>query len=131
MYINGELQFVYCSVDREGANVRHLYDSEWNRMDAILLEDANRELFNRYIKTPSIECPKSFKEMKRIGSILAKDFPLVRLDFYDADGILYFGEITLHHGGGFDRFYPESLDYELGSKVILPEKNFNLNFYNE
>lgn len=126
IYINGELQFVYCSVDRSGANVRHMYDKDWNRMNAILLENATQEVFDKYMSTPSVECPKSFNKMKEIGDILSKDFPLVRLDFYDADGELYFGEVTLHHGGGFDRFYPEELDYEYGKKIVLPEKNYKV-----
>lgn len=126
MYINGSLQFIYCSVDRTGLNVRHLYDKNWNRIEGLLLENATEEKFKKYMVTPSVPAPKSLNEMIRIGDILSKDFPLVRLDFYDCEGTLYFGEVTLHHGGGFDRFYPSSLDREYGSKIQLPEANFKL-----
>lgn len=130
MYINGKLEFIYCSVDRTGINVRHLYDCNWNRIDGILLENATEEKYKKYMATDSVPAPKSLEEMKAIGDVLSKDFPLVRLDFYDCDGKLYFGEVTLHHGGGFDRFYPESLDLEYGSKINLPSKNFELSFSN-
>ena len=43
----------------------------------------------------------------------------LRVDFYDVDGQLYCGEITLHHGSGFDRFYPEKYDYEYGALIKL------------
>ncbi len=126
MYINGHLEFIYCSVDRSGLNVRHLYDRNWNRIEGLLLENATEEKYKRYMATPSVPAPKSLEEMIKIGDVLSKDFPLVRLDFYDCDGDLYFGEVTLHHGGGFDRFYPASLDAEYGSKIVLPQANFKL-----
>lgn len=126
MYINGKLEFIYCSVDRTGLNVRHLYDRNWKRIDGILLENATEEKYKKYMATESVPAPKSLEEMKKIGDVLSKDFPLVRLDFYDCDGTLYFGEVTLHHGGGFDRFYPSELDVFYGSKIILPESNFKL-----
>lgn len=126
MYINGNLEYIYCSVDRMGLNVRHLYDKNWNRIDAILLENATEQKYREYMATKSIARPDSLDKMIGIGDVLAKDFPLVRLDFYDVDGDVYIGEITLHHGGGFDRFYPEKYDEIFGEKLKLPEKNFEL-----
>ncbi len=37
-----------------------------------------------------------------------------RVDFYDVDGKLYFGEITFHHGSGFDQFTPAHYDEDYG-----------------
>lgn len=54
-----------------------------------------------------------------MGAEIAKLFPYVRVDFYDVDGKLYFGEITLCHGGGFDRFEPQRVDFELGKKINI------------
>ena len=34
-------------------------------------------------------------------------------------GKIYFGEITHHHGGGFDMFFPESYDLHFGEKLDL------------
>lgn len=126
MYINGNLEFIYCSVDRTGLNVRHLYDRNWNRIDGILLENATEEKYKKYMATPSVPAPKSLAKMIEIGDLLSKDFPVVRLDFYDCEGELFFGEVTLHHGGGFDRFYPDYMDEEYGRKIQLPQSNFTL-----
>ena len=57
--------------------------------------------------------------MKKYADIIAKDFDYVRVDFYDVDGELYFGEVTLYHGGGFDVFVPEEYDKLYGDKLIL------------
>ena len=46
-------------------------------------------------------------------------FDYVRVDFYDVDGQMYFGEVTLHHGGGYDVFTPEKYDLEFGEKLVL------------
>jgi len=54
-----------------------------------------------------------------ISSIIAKDFKYVRVDFYEVDKKLYYGEITLHHGSGYDHFIPEKWDEILGSKLQL------------
>lgn len=123
LYINGKLEFVYCSVDRLGANVRHVYDADWNRMHFAWVAGADEKVFERYDNSPSIDKPHHFSKMKEISSKLAKDFPLVRIDFYETEQRIYVGEITLHHGSGHDIFYPEKYDKIFGDKLILPQKN--------
>lgn len=119
-YINGKLEFVYCSVGRETVNKRNIYDADWNPLYFSWVEpykDAST------IRGEEIPAPQTFEEMKRIGSEIAKDFPnYVRVDFYDVDGKLYFGEITFHHGSGMDVFRPEEYDKVYGDKLILPIK---------
>ena len=44
---------------------------------------------------------------------------MINIDFYDVDGKLYFGEITQHHGGGFDQIRPFEWDEKFGSMIIL------------
>ena len=58
--------------------------------------------------------------MKEIGSVIAKDMPQVRVDFYDVDGKLYFGEITMCHGSGMNIFIPDEYDIYFGAKLTLP-----------
>lgn len=123
LYINGELEFIYCSVDRLGANVRQVYDKDWNRLHFIWVENANKDIFEKYDSSSSIPKPNNFDEMQKISSILAADFPLVRIDFYETEKTIYIGEITLHHGSGHDRFYPESFDLLYGKKLSLPNRN--------
>lgn len=123
LYINGKLEFIYCSVDRLGANVRHVYDSDWNRLHFAWVAGANEKVFERYDSSTSIKAPKHFGEMKEVSAKLAEDFPLVRIDFYETEQRIYVGEITLHHGSGHDMFYPEEYDKIYGDKLTLPQKN--------
>lgn len=115
-YFNGSLEFIYVSLDREGGNFRNIYDANWNPLD---FKWANKEKMPKIKRGCEIVPPKSLELMKKMGNEIAKLFPYVRVDYYDVDGILYFGEITLCHGGGFDRFEPQKLDFELGKKLKI------------
>lgn len=64
--------------------------------------------------------PKCFEEMKELAAKLSKDIPHVRVDFYEVDGKVYFGEMTYSHWGGMTPFNPEEWDYKLGSWITLP-----------
>lgn len=120
-FFNGELQFVYCSIDREGDNYRKIYDPNWNPMDFSMGHS-----LEEYKQFPDIEPPKSLNDMIRIGKEIAKELPYVRVDFYDVDGKLYCGEITLYHGSGFDKFYPEKYDRIWGERLKLKVGNDEL-----
>jgi len=113
-YINGELQFIYVSIDREGMNYRKIYDPEWNPLP---FKWVSINKVNKYKDGPEIPPPDSLEEMKKIGSRVAKLYPYVRVDFYDVDGNLFMGEITQCHGGGFDRFFPVEKDRYFGEKL--------------
>lgn len=119
-YFNGKLEFVYCSVDREGKNCRNIYSPHWRPLHFswVAKEDHHPNLRGSEIKKPT-----SFDKMVKIGNQIAKRFSLVRVDFYDIDGKLYYGEITLHHGGGFDTFEPKKYDLIYGKKLKLDKKN--------
>lgn len=116
-YINGDLQFVYVSYDREGINDRCVYDRNWERCPFIWVP---KETYRTTMNTAEVPKPSSFDKMIEFGDAIAKDFAYVRVDFYDVDGQLYFGEITLHHGSGFDTFFPDSYDMYFGNKCDLP-----------
>lgn len=66
------------------------------------------------------------KEMMRIAEELCKPFPMVRVDFYECNGRIIFGELTFFGGSGFFKFNPDSMDEELGKKIKLPTPNHNL-----
>lgn len=66
------------------------------------------------------ERPSKFEEMKKLAAILSKDIPLVRVDLYEVNGQVYFGEMTYSHWGGMTPFEPEEWDYKLGSWIKLP-----------
>ena len=123
LYINGELSYIYCSVDRLGANVRQVYDENWNRLHFIWVEGADKKKFDRSEQSKSIPKPVNFELMKDLSGKLAKDYPLVRIDFYETGTQIYIGEITLHHGSGHDKFYPVSFDDYYGRMLNLPNPN--------
>lgn len=68
------------------------------------------------------EMPERFEEMKRLASVLSQNIPHVRVDFYEVDGKVYFGEMTFYHFSGFVPFEPEEWDYKFGEWIELPEK---------
>ncbi|MDR3286125.1 MAG: hypothetical protein LBT27_01610 [Prevotellaceae bacterium] len=115
-FINGKLEFVYVSVDREGENKRNVYDSQWK---PLFFSWAGANKNPDTIRGEEVPEPSTFEKMKEVATIIAKQFKYVRVDFYVVDGRLYFGEITLHHGGGFNRFYPEEYDLIYGKHLTL------------
>lgn len=72
--------------------------------------------------TPSPECPKkpeSFEKMKKLAAELSAGIKHVRVDFYEIDGQVYFGEFTFFSGGGFERFHPDIWEQRLGEWIDL------------
>lgn len=65
--------------------------------------------------------PKCFDEMKELAAKLSKGMPHVRVDFYEVDGRVYFGEMTYSHWGGMTPFEPEEWDYKFGSWIKIPK----------
>lgn len=74
-----------------------------------------------------IEKPKQFDEMYNLACELSKPFPFVRVDFYNFDDKIIFGELTFFPGGGLWPFTPrkegEYWDKKIGEKLVLPNKN--------
>lgn len=64
--------------------------------------------------------PKKLDEMLKIASILSEGFPEVRVDLYEHEGKVYFGEMTFTSNGGYQDFYTQEFLDELGSYVKLP-----------
>lgn len=71
------------------------------------------------------EKPMCFEEMKCLAAKLSKGIPQVRVDFYEADGKVYFGELTFFHWSGMTPFAPEKWDYKFGEWIKLPDKMRN------
>lgn len=116
-FINGELAFVYVSIDREGGNYRCIYDKDWNKLPFVWIEAWK---YKEGLNVVDIPRPASLDKMIEMGTVIAKKFPrYIRVDYYDVDGHIYFGEITFHHGGGYDSFFPKEYDLYYGKKLVL------------
>lgn len=116
MCFNGKVKCTFVCINRNtenGLNI-NIYDTDWNLMP---FQRPNQPNSNRVINKP-----KSYDKMVEFAEKLSKSFPFVRVDFYEVDGQLYFGELTFYPGSGFERFVPESYDEILGEWIELPTK---------
>ena len=66
------------------------------------------------------ERPAQFELMKTLAAQLSQGTPQLRVDFYEVDGRVYFGEMTFFHCSGMERFHPEEWDQRFGEWVTLP-----------
>ena len=66
--------------------------------------------------------PENFEKMKDLAEKLSTGIPHLRVDFYNINGKIYFGELTFFHWSGMVPFEPEEWDYKLGEWIQLPKK---------
>ena len=66
--------------------------------------------------------PKNLKKMIALAEKLSGDNPFVRVDFYNVNGKIFFGEITLYPASGFGPFTTKEWDQRLGGWIELPKK---------
>lgn len=113
-YIGQEPQFIYVSYDRLGTDDRCTYDVNWKRLPFVWVDH-----FNDHMNISDVPRPESLDDMLKYGAEVAKHFKCVRMDFYDVDGKMYFGEITPYHSAGYSKFYPLEYDLIYGQKIML------------
>lgn len=110
---DGEVKILFVATDR-GVDTRFdFFDRDFNHLDII-----NGHLMSE----KKIEKPSKFDEMISIAETLSKDIPHVRVDLYEINEVVYFGEMTFSHWGGTVPFEPEEWDYKLGRWLKLPQK---------
>lgn len=66
--------------------------------------------------------PPGFYEMVELSKKLSQGIPHVRVDFYDINGKVYFGELTFFHFSGMEKFEPAHFDKQFGDYLKLPKK---------
>ena len=102
---NGLPQFIQVDLDRFTNHKRQFYDINWQL----------QEFTTMYERDPKpIKKPTNLNEMIAIATKLSRGFKFVRVDLYNSGNKIYFGELTLHHGGGCEPFIPHKFDIELG-----------------
>ena len=70
-----------------------------------------------------LRMPSQLETMVLLAERLSKNIPFLRVDFYEVNNKLYFGELTFFPDSGFGKWTDESVDYELGQMISLPSKN--------
>ncbi len=65
--------------------------------------------------------PNNYAKMIELAEELSKNIPHVRVDFYDVNGKIYFGEMTFFHMSGLVPFEPRNWDEKIGEWLKLPK----------
>ena len=113
---DGEVKALFIATERQkvGEEVKFdFFDSDFNHLP-IRQGHPNAKV------TP--QKPINFEEMKLLASKLSEGIPHLRVDFYEANGKIYFGELTFFHFGAMVPFVPEEWDYKFGEWINLPRK---------
>lgn len=111
---NGEPKLMFVASERGLKNTKFdFYDMQFHHMN-IVQHYPNSEY--------SIEKPEHFEKMVMLAEKLSAGFPHVRVDFYEANGQVYFGEMTFYHFGAIVPFETEEWDKKIGEWLVLPDK---------
>ena len=112
---NGKVRCFKIDFDRFSIHRANYYDKNGNLLkfgEADFPPDYDRE----------INLPSNIKEMIAVAETLAAGFAFIRVDLYNVQGQIYFGEMTFYPASGLGRFTPEEWDYKMGEWLELPSK---------
>ena len=112
----GEVKYLFVATGRQKYDEPffNFFDADYNALDF-------QQGHPRAEILPSK--PQCFDEMKIIAGKLSKGLTQVRVDLYEVNGKVYFGEITFFHFAGVVPFNPKEWDYKFGEMIKLPFEN--------
>ena len=112
MCFNGKVKCSFVCSGRNTPKGLHIdfYDQNWELMP-----------FTRHYPNSGQYTPKpyNYELMVSLAEEISKDMPFVRIDFYEINNKVYFGEITFYPGCGFEEFSPREWDRVLGDWIVL------------
>ena len=111
---DGIPKLIQVDMGRFSDHKRNMYTPEWEYLPFSLLYPRDEKLIE-----PKPDC---LDEMLDIAVKLAGDVPYVRVDLYQIDGKVYFGELTFFHGSGYEPFDPPEWNEIMGSWIKLPQQ---------
>ena len=113
---DGEVKYLFIATERQsGGEVKFDYfDADFNHLDLVQKHPMSGK---------KIEKPIMFEQMKVLAAKLSKGIPEVRVDLYEVDGKIYFGEYTFFHHDAIVPFHPDKWDFIWGEEIHLPERN--------
>lgn len=107
---NGEPKVMFIATDRATDCKFDFFDMDFNHLDLVNIHpNADKP----------IEKPEKFEEMKDLAAKLSKGMRHVRIDLYELNGKIYFGEYTFFHGGGFQLCHPDKWERTLGECIDI------------
>lgn len=110
---NSEPKVIQVSSDRETDLKVDYFDLDWQPL----------EVKQKYPnKGDALPEPPKLQEMKEIAKELSSEFPYVRVDLYNINEKIIFGELTFYSSAGFTKYKPKEFNYYLGSLFELPNK---------
>jgi hypothetical protein len=110
---SGEPKYLMVSYGEFEHKVRnHKFDMDFNSIDHFFKKETA-------LDAKEIKKPDNFDKMVEIVRTLCHPFPHVRVDLYNIDGRIIFGELTFYSGGGFINVYSYEMDLEIGSWINL------------
>ena len=113
---NGKCEYVMTCTDRDKGDTKFIYyDRFWNKQ----LQFSNDG--KKYGDSINIEKPENLEKMFEFAEILSKGIPFVRVDFYEVQGNLYFGEMTFYPSAGFDTTRTKECEEMLAKSLNLEE----------
>lgn len=115
---NGRVEYLYTMVDYvddHDAGRCSFFDRKFNKLP---YHRSEYKEINRDIPKPS-----QFETMLQVAEDLSSDFPHVRVDFYNVNDQVIFGELTFYNASGYTVFSPDEFDFVMGEKFILPQTN--------
>ncbi len=111
---DGLVKALFIGTERGSGDVKFdYYDADFNHLDLVQFHPMSGK---------QLQKPVCFEEMKQVAAKLSKGIPQVRVDLYEVNGKVLFGEMTFFHHGGVTPFHPERWDYTFGSWIELPKE---------
>ena len=111
---NGKALYVQIDFGRFTEHKRNIYSRDWTPLNFSIEYPSD---YNH-----SFDKPQNYEEMLDIAESLSANLCHARIDLYNVNGSIFFGEITFFHGSGLETFTPETWNQTFGDKIILPEK---------
>lgn len=109
---DGKCKMLFVATDRNIGDVKFdFFDEKFNHLPFV----QGHPWAEKEIKRPA-----GFDKMIELSEILSKGFSHVRVDLYDINGQIYFGELTFFHFSGNVPFVPQEWDYKIGEWMKLP-----------
>lgn len=110
---DGVCEFLFVATERPYNTKFDFYDVNFNHLPIINGHPNSNKKISK---------PIGFEKMIELARTLSIGIPHVRVDFYNVNGKLYFGELTFFHYSGFTPFEPESWDYKFGNMINLVDE---------
>ena len=89
--------------------IRELFDTNWNDLSKYVIPSGQAV-------TPK---PSILERMLEVTGRLSTDFPFVRVDLYEVNGKIYFGELTFSPASGVFSSYSDEFIAEMGKKLKI------------